>query len=68
MSKTFQEKYQLAIQEKETPEELTTIDGQWSCTVYHKTWPLLMNFKYHLEKIEFEVFSDSHYDIILSLP
>jgi len=37
MSKTFQEKYQLAIQEKETPEELTTIDGQQSCTVYHKT-------------------------------
>jgi len=28
MSKTFQEKHQLMIQEKETPEELTTIDGQ----------------------------------------
>ena len=68
MSKTFQEKHQLAIQEKETPEELTTIDGQRSCTVYHKTRPLLMNFEYHLEKIEFEVFPDSHYDVILGLP
>ena len=27
-----------------------------------------MNFEYHLEKIEFEVFPDSHYDVILGLP
>ena len=26
-----------------------------------------MNFEYHLEKIEFEVFPDSHYNIILGL-
>ena len=27
-----------------------------------------MNFEYHLEKIEFEVFPDSYYDVILGLP
>ena len=69
MTRQFQTKHCILVQKKEQEWEMTTIDGKPITKPIHlETIPLIMNFKYHLEDIIFNIFPKGAYDVILGLP